>query len=341
MDFACMADESRKGIFLLKKGFSSNTCLRIKTMLLYRRLIETGSDSMQDRYAGDIGDFGKFGLLQSLCNEGFRIGINWYKTEPRQQELIRQDGRFLIPEKYSICNKSLCEVLRSISFSSNRSIKELEKAALLPDAVYYSDQVLVVNRTVWHKKAIEALSGTTLVFLDPDNGLLAQSIRRSSCQSVKYVFYEEVSDYLRNNQSVLIYSHRNRKKPSVYFGEIYNLLSSIVGQDEKSVQAITFPKGSVRDYFAISANSDHYEKIQSAFETLAYGIWGDAGICRLQPFPYQQCPFCENNRIKPILYGMPSHDAFELAEKGHFILGGCCVAENDPKWFCPKCGNKF
>ena len=302
---------------------------------------ERSEDNMQDRYAGDIGDYGKLGLLQSLCNEGFRIGVNWYRTVPLQKELIRQDGRFLIPEKYSSCNSQLYEVLRDISCSSNRSIKELEKAALIPDAVYYSDQVPVINRTVWHKKAIEALSGTNLVFLDPDNGLLAKSVRRTSCQSVKYVFYEEVTDYLRNKQSVLIYNHRNRKKPSVYFEEIYNLLSNIVAQDEKSVLAITFPKGSVRDYFAISTNSDHYERIQTAFETLAFGIWGDAGMCRLQPLPYQQCPFCENNKLKPILYGMPTHAAFELAEKGHFILGGCCIEENAPKWLCPKCGNMF
>ena len=45
--------------------------------------------------------------------------------------------------------------------------------------------------------------------------------------------------------------------------------------------------------------------------------------------------------LKPILYGMPTHAAFELAEKGHFILGGCCIEENAPKWLCPKCGNMF
>ena len=32
---------------------------------------------MQDRYAGDIGDYGKFGLLRKL-SEKFSIGINWY-----------------------------------------------------------------------------------------------------------------------------------------------------------------------------------------------------------------------------------------------------------------------
>lgn len=39
---------------------------------------------MQDRYAGDIGDFGKFGLLKALLAEGFSLGVNWYKAKPRK-----------------------------------------------------------------------------------------------------------------------------------------------------------------------------------------------------------------------------------------------------------------
>ena len=33
---------------------------------------------MQDRYAGDVGDYGKIGLLRCLEKQGFNIGINWY-----------------------------------------------------------------------------------------------------------------------------------------------------------------------------------------------------------------------------------------------------------------------
>ena len=35
---------------------------------------------MQDRYAGDVGDFGKFKLLQELQREGFTLGVNWYRA---------------------------------------------------------------------------------------------------------------------------------------------------------------------------------------------------------------------------------------------------------------------
>ena len=41
---------------------------------------------MQDRYVGDVGDFGKYGLLRSLCRgdehgAAFRLGVLWYRFD--------------------------------------------------------------------------------------------------------------------------------------------------------------------------------------------------------------------------------------------------------------------
>ena len=38
------------------------------------------SSHMQDRYAGDVGDYGKLALLRRLCKPNFRLGIVWYTT---------------------------------------------------------------------------------------------------------------------------------------------------------------------------------------------------------------------------------------------------------------------
>ena len=35
---------------------------------------------MQDRYAGDVGDYGKIGVLKFLQTQGFTIGVNWYRV---------------------------------------------------------------------------------------------------------------------------------------------------------------------------------------------------------------------------------------------------------------------
>ena len=35
---------------------------------------------MQDRYAGDVWDYGKIGVLKFLQTQGFTIGVNWYRV---------------------------------------------------------------------------------------------------------------------------------------------------------------------------------------------------------------------------------------------------------------------
>ena len=52
---------------------------------------------MQDCYAGDIGDYGKFVLLRELNKQGLSIGINWYKSDSIVSEK-QNDGKYCIPE---------------------------------------------------------------------------------------------------------------------------------------------------------------------------------------------------------------------------------------------------
>ena len=54
------------------------------------------------------------------------------------------------------------------------------------------------------------------------------------------------------------------------------------------------------------------------------------------------CPIC-GGKVVPIVYGMPTGDLEETADRGEVFLGGCCIAldENgrsiDPKWACINC----
>ena len=70
---------------------------------------------MQDRYAGDIGDFGKFGLLRALSAAGLSIGVNWYRTIPPESELARDDGKYRIPKSLFHCDVGLAKTLFEIS----------------------------------------------------------------------------------------------------------------------------------------------------------------------------------------------------------------------------------
>ena len=47
---------------------------------------------MKNQYVGDIGDYGKYGLLRFLAGQGIKIGVNWYLTDDDDDESA--DGKF-------------------------------------------------------------------------------------------------------------------------------------------------------------------------------------------------------------------------------------------------------
>ena len=54
----------------------------------------------------------------------------------------------------------------------------------------------------------------------------------------------------------------------------------------------------------------------------------------------RKCPQC-GGKVVRILYGEPTPEAFEAAERGEFVLGGCCINELSPDWECLGCGHQF
>jgi rubredoxin len=49
------------------------------------------------------------------------------------------------------------------------------------------------------------------------------------------------------------------------------------------------------------------------------------------------CPVCGTSP-KPILYGYATPLPEELDE---YVLAGCVIDANAPKWSCPQCGHRF
>ena len=56
---------------------------------------------------------------------------------------------------------------------------------------------------------------------------------------------------------------------------------------------------------------------------------------------YNRCPKCGSLNTIKILYGMPTHEAFLLSEEGKIKLGGCCITDLDPEYFCKDCENEW
>ncbi len=242
---------------------------------------------MQDRYAGDIGDFGKFALLKAIQEQGLAVGVNWYKVDDLALEkkadgsYKNRDGEIQIPPILRSCDGKLADVLTNISGRPDRSIAALEKADLIPGTIYYNDAVTVTQRGEWHHRALQELKGADIIFLDPDNGLLVKSVGAKSAKSVKYVFYEEVWDYLEHKKSVLIYNHRCRKPEKEYFEDIFEKLKGNRIVKANNILAISYHKGTVRDYIAVAASKEHFKAIKKAFAYMEQGAWGKQGAFRI------------------------------------------------------------
>ena|ERR1700722_10433230 len=86
---------------------------------------------MQKRYAGDIDNFLKFGILRKL-SPGYRLGMAWwlYPDEARNQN-DRHVGYLRNPEQWWKFDPQLFDGLKEIVTSSKRSVRALEEANLL------------------------------------------------------------------------------------------------------------------------------------------------------------------------------------------------------------------
>ena len=244
---------------------------------------------MQNRYTGDIGDFGKLGLLRALRSEGLSVGVNWYLVP---DETHNGDGRhtgYLAEERYTRCDEALSLELNRILASGDRRVSALEAESIL-QATFFSEELSFKGKTridrerlreSWHASALEALARVDIVFLDPDNGLNVKSVKQGSQKSVKYVWLDEITDYISNRKSVIFYNHRPRKKAAAYFSEYAARLAPI----GRPVYALTFPRRSIRDYFIIPTSSAHKAQILEALHSLKDGPFGKTGFCCLHPIP--------------------------------------------------------
>ena len=149
---------------------------------------------MQDRYAGDIGDFGKYGLLRALCGDDLRLGVLWYAFEGDKKQ-APNDGKHTAyvhsgrDGSFEECDPDLFAIMRAIVCGGTRSIAEVEQSGALPhDALYFSrplkfrgmkpGQPRELKRRAWLGAALRALRAADLVFADPDNGLETPSVGR-------------------------------------------------------------------------------------------------------------------------------------------------------------------
>jgi hypothetical protein len=233
---------------------------------------------MQDRYAGDIGDFGKLGLLRALDSAGFSVGVNWYLTP---DETHNEDGRhtaYLKDERYRRCDPALWQTLGHIVDSGQRSVRALEDASLLR-AKYFDEPLNFAeipkadrdtHRQKWHDQALAQLAGCDIIFSDPDNGLMVPSAQETR-KSNKFVLPAELAQDYRTGASVIYYQHKARRPDDFYIAQHRQLLQSGMFSQATGF-GLKFRSTSQRYYFFL-VQPRHAERIAACVQHMLSGGW--------------------------------------------------------------------
>jgi hypothetical protein len=247
---------------------------------------------LQDKYAGDIGDFGKYILLNELSRLGgnsINLGVNWYYVN--KPEKNSGDGRHINyldsqnpkNKHFEVCCPKLYFQLKDIVDANKRNISAIEKGLILPsEAVFYSTPVPFASnspaqrsrdRENWFLNSLQSLSNADVVFLDPDNGLQTSNLQKSQVRAVKYTFIDEILKYYQAGKSVVVYQHRDRSL-IVKYNAKFSTLSDIISC---YIQVLRFKLVSVRDYIFLPQpkHKNLFRKLISTIKSEPYNIMFD------------------------------------------------------------------
>ena len=232
---------------------------------------------MKNQYVGDIGDYGKYGLLRFLADRGVRVGVNWYLTE-NDGSTDGKHTKYLSNPKDRKYDPPLFEELKKYANREFKSVKMIESAGLIPGASYFHVplpvrgnivKIRALNRRLWFDNSLFLLNKAELVFADPDNGI---SFRKQAGMkgSEKYVLPEEVVKYYERGQNVVYYCHRGRRTDEAWERAKVGIRAYL---DDAQIIVMTFRRGTQRSYIFVIHPEDYarYDSLLTDFENTAWG----------------------------------------------------------------------
>ena len=232
---------------------------------------------MKNQYVGDIGDYGKYGLLRFLASYGIKIGVNWFLTENDGST----DGKFTTYLKNPadrVYDPELFDALQNIADHPDKTIKMIEQAGIIPGAEFYGEllkgssleaDAREWNRRLWFNNSTLMLGNAELIFADPDNGISYRKTARTK-DSEKFILPEDVAEYYNSGRNVVYYCHKGRRKQEAWEqakAEIRNHIR------DAQILAVTFHRGTQRSYIFVLHPDCYmrYEKIITAFLDSEWG----------------------------------------------------------------------
>ena len=236
---------------------------------------------MKNQYIADIGDYGKYGLLLYLAEQGIKIGVNWYLTkddEPGFKPHTKYlEDKYIAMRDYNPALYDLMKDLNEQRDSKKLCIQMVEKSGLFPSFSFYheilkTDELPTKERETarkqWHIKALEMLKDADLVFADPDNGL-SKDIRIKEKRSQKYILPCEIKKYFKRGQNVVYYHHRPRKKCDDWMKD-KTIMEDLEGAKLLAVSAHRW----VNRAYIFVVHEDNYEFYRNAIDGFMNSKWG-------------------------------------------------------------------
>ena len=258
---------------------------------------------MQNRYVGDVGDFGKHGLLRFLSGltdpeDGprFRLGLIWYLTHDQTHlrgRATNGDGQHLgylmrtrgeDKSEYWGCDPQLWEGLRDLVLRDARCILCVQAEEILPPDTLFFPNILEYAREArpatrraererWWEAGMARMDGAEIVMMDPDNGL-GDDRRMYQQDGPKFLYLRDLEAVWNAGKSIVIYQHIHRigDAPDQARAHAETIREALPGADPIP---LLFHRGTAR-IFMVVPRPEHPE-IRDRAARFAGSLWADNG----------------------------------------------------------------
>ena len=233
---------------------------------------------MKNQYVGDIGDYGKYGLLRFLASHGIKIGVNWFLTENDGST----DGQFTTYLKNPadrVYDPELFDALQNIADHPDKTVKMIKQAGIIPDAEFFGEMLKSSslkadarewNRRLWFNNSTLMLGNAELIFADPDNGISYRKTARTK-DSEKFILPEDVAEYYNSGRNVVYYCHKGRRKQEAWDQAKEEIRNHI---RDAQLLAVTCHRGTQRSYIFV-LHPDCYMKYEKIITAFLDSEWGN------------------------------------------------------------------